>query len=117
MGPRKRKTNPESKEPETATETSPTENAPPVKKIRNEEEIDSKENVEEKIVPKEEDREMEEIDEDEEVSKKRRSGRKRMKKVFSDIRHQMEFYFSDSNIAKSSFMQVDSSIIYCTFNH
>ena len=80
-----------------------------MKKIKNEEEINSKQSVEEKSVPKEEEKEMEEVEEDDGlVSKKRRTGRKRMKKVYSDIQHQMEFYFSDANIAKSSFMQVDS---------
>jgi hypothetical protein len=41
------------------------------------------------------------------VSKKRRQGRKRMKKVYSGILQQMEFYFSDANLAKSNFMQVN----------
>ena len=141
MGPRKRKTDSETKETETVPESIPAENAPPVKKIRsdgNEEKIKVKEEVEEKLVPKEEikeevdvkdekekevkkeklapkeeketeeknDNEEEEEEEECNVSKKRRSGRKRMKKVYTDIRQQMEFYFSDANIAKSSFMQV-----------
>ena len=46
-------------------------------------------------------------DEDVVVSKKRRQGRKRMKKVYSGILQQMEFYFSDANLAKSNFMQVN----------
>jgi hypothetical protein len=142
MGPRKRKTDLETKETETVPESIPAENAPPVKKIRsdeNEEKIKVKEEVEDKLVPKEEikeegemkdekeknlkidklapkeeketeeknDNEEEEEEEECHVSKKRRSGRKRMKKVYTDIRQQMEFYFSDANIAKSSFMQVN----------
>jgi hypothetical protein len=143
MGPRKRKTDSETRETETVPESIPAENAPPVKKIRsdgNEEKIKVKEEVEDKLVPKEEmneevdvinekekevkkeklapkeekdteekndNEDMEEEEEECHVSKKRRSGRKRMKKVYCDIRQQMEFYFSDANIAKSSFMQVN----------
>ena len=45
--------------------------------------------------------------EDEDPGERRkRQGRKRKKKIFSEILQQMEFYFSDANIAKSPFMQV-----------
>jgi hypothetical protein len=41
-----------------------------------------------------------------EESKRKRHGRKRKKKFYSEILKQMEFYFSDANIAKSQFMKV-----------
>jgi hypothetical protein len=50
--------------------------------------------------------EDENMADNDEGEKRKRHGRKRKKKMFSEILQQMEFYFSDANIAKSSFMQV-----------
>lgn len=46
-----------------------------------------------------------------------RNHRKRKKQYFNTIRHQMEFYFSDANLAKDRFLNKLLAVDPCKFHN
>lgn len=114
MGPSKRKSAPASLE---ETSEKPTEGSdvdvPPVKRVRTSDAAGDAPSAATTPADRKADATpmTAEAEDQDSGEKRKRHGRKRKKKVFSEILQQMEFYFSDANIAKSSFMQVGMQLI------
>lgn len=109
MGPSKRKSTPVGNQENTEKAPEVTEDAPPVKKVRTGDAAGDATSVATTPVDRKVDvtTKNSESDVHDPGEKRKRQGRKRKKKIFSEILQQMEFYFSDANIAKSAFMQVE----------
>ena len=116
MGPLKRKSESNLLEEVPKDEPGAINENPPVKKLKQKHQdketlkVKPEKVIEEKNENSNKDRSTELLDEatagDDEGGKRKRHGRKRKKKCYTEILKQMEFYFSDANIAKSAFMQV-----------
>jgi len=108
MGPSKRKSTPSGNDERSENASEAAEDTPPVKRVR----IGDAAGDDETVATTPADRKVDvatKISEDEvhdPSEKRKRQGRKRKKKCYAEILQQMEFYFSDANIAKSNFMQV-----------